>query len=217
MRHVNAVGGFLGEFLLLTSLLCIAWAAAWIASGIHIELEVTLTLSAFTSLLFCAVRSTVIRRKPKTSRALIRFSLISAVSVFVGVWCLHSFKDPPMRFAFLGSHPFTLSMEPGIYGLVEVAYSFRGNPEKTISDAAKELGSLGFKVDRKKDSLFATLERSHHVPFDGVSVQVSSGRVVGKHFVVDGDIVDIEKRDDWVTVDVTQPDTRPTWVRVLAP
>jgi phosphotransferase system glucose/maltose/N-acetylglucosamine-specific IIC component len=220
VKAIRELRGIGERVLVLTGFLWVAWEAAWASFGGTERLFLAL-LPAFLLSAFLVVVSWIwLRVRSKSlAQGLSRFArtgLILGVG-FYGLLCgLHFVQAPPKQFAFLEGRKPMMSVEPGLPGLVGAAYSFPADFRAVTAEAQEELTKQGYESDAKERALFAW-RNSGNTPFTEVSVSISPGRIVGKRWVIDGDMVETESRNDWVTVEVIQPDVFPFWVRMFLP
>ena len=201
----------------MTSILWIVCVGTRLTFGTAWGLIGIFELSFVLSFVICSVYWVASWRKRRTVRSFSRLVFLVAICV-CGTMCgIHYLSKTPTRFPFLAKHPIVLHADPAWPGFVQSTYSFIGNPEIVMASAASELASLGYEIKRHEGVLYADQLAGGKFRMDRVSVTISPGRVVGKHFDVDGDTVDIEHRRDWVTVEVFEPDVLPGWLRMLSP
>lgn len=111
------------------------------------------------------------------------------------------------RFEFLSGHRITLLTNPGVPGFVQRVYSFSGNADQIGAVAERELRANGFTAHRDEQTGSFFCFRA------GTSVWITPGKAAGKHFEIDGDMLDLDRSaKNWVTVEVTEPD-RMAWLR----
>jgi len=118
------------------------------------------------------------------------------------------------RFAFIPAYSTEMGYDCGAPGVLCKAYSFQSDLKQAFSVAEPELKRRGFTVQRNSDALLADREESNRL---ATSITISKGKVVGKHFDVDADTLDVEAREDWITITVMEPDPLPDWVRAWIP
>lgn len=202
---------------ILTSIVWACWESAWaVFNGFD---------RFFLALLPAGILSTgillILLVLPGAGRCLatrrilrIGWAVGSSLFVLLSASTLVQPRDP--RFEFLEGRKPAMSVDPGVPGFVGSAYTFPGDPKEVISRAARELGAQGFRTHREK----GTLSASRTYPGSTMaeeSIYVSSGKVIGKRWLVDGDIVESDERGDWVTVEVFRPDVLPFWLRMFLP
>jgi hypothetical protein len=217
VRVVTSLGLFMAATLVMTAILWVAWAGSRMCFGTTSGLTGVLAFSFLLALIICSTYWIVTRRKVRTARSFGRLVVMSALPLAAVTCIAHFVRQTPTRFSFLGPHTITLVTDPGVAGFLQSTYSFPGNPENVMLSAASELTSKGFKVSRIKGTLLAYVDAGGDATYDNPSISIGPGRVVGKHFVVDGDMVGVQKRNDWVTIYITEPDRVPDWIRALFP
>jgi hypothetical protein len=135
---------------------------------------------------------------------------VMVVALVGATYCiLHSWRHET-RFQFLSGARRLFATDPGVPGFVQTVYVAR-RPLKDVANAAeKEATALGYQGKWSKDGRYFILVGAGP---DHVSVDLSAGRATGKHWVVDGDFVDGDSDPQWTTIEVSEVDTMPMWLR----
>ena len=151
----------------------------------------------------------------KRRRRLITYLGLAAVlSAAAMAACILRRPGPPYKFL---PRQDPLVFNPGMPGIIGLAYSWRENYADVVARADREL--LPLKLQRqvlKNGEGILYSQPPSPVPM-GPSIDILRGRLTGKHFHIDGDYLDSEPDPGWVTVEVIQRDMVPSWLRILFP
>lgn len=110
------------------------------------------------------------------------------------------------------------SGEPPGFGYVEAFYTFKADPNETLRAARQELEGLGYMGDSSRAGESSTFRRQSSEGTPIAEITVCPGKAVGKHWLIDGDMIDIDhSKTDWVTVDVIELDSLPLWLHFVVP
>lgn len=125
----------------------------------------------------------------------------------------HFFHRSPTRLACLGNHKELFRMEPS--WSVGAAYSFPAEWNTFAEQFEEEFRSRGYEVERKEKSIDAYIPGV--LGSETLTAWASVGRTKGKHWIVDGDMVDMDHSEGWITVETREPDFFPWWIAEMIP
>ncbi|MFI5386396.1 MAG: hypothetical protein ACHQ50_09780 [Fimbriimonadales bacterium] len=206
---------WLGSAVAFACALALGWEIVWLVCGQYLDfggiLFLCTPLGQIEALIFSRANRKVENRNPRFAQAL----AVTVVSTFTVFLALH-FVKPISRFAFMKGNPMVFGGEPPGLGYVEAFYTFKADPREVLRAAHSELDRLGYKDDASGRSF--TFRRRSRDGTPIAEITLYPGKAVGKHWLVDGDMIDIDhSRTDWVTVDVIELDWLPVWLHVVVP
>lgn len=217
MRVPRKVWVWLASAVAFACAIALGWELVWLTCGKYFDIGGILFLSTpiglIEALIFSLASKKVANRNPRFARVL----GITAVTTFAVLFALNLVK-PVSRFAFMKGSSKVFSGEPPGFGYVEAFYTFKADPNETVRVARQELDSLGYTGDYSHAGESTTFHRQSSEGIPIAEITLYSGKAVGKHWLVDGDMIDIDhSKKDWVTVDVIESDSLPLWLHVVLP
>ena len=151
----------------------------------------------------------------KRRRLLITYLGLAAVlSAAAVATCVLVRPGPPYKFL---PRQDPLVFNPGMPGVIGLAYSWRENYAHVVARADRELLPLKLQRQVLKSGEGILYSQPPSLLPMGPSIDILRGRVTGKHFRIDGDYLDTVPDPGWVTVEVIQRDPVPSWLRILFP
>ena len=185
------------------------FAVAWLAFGGVVSPSIVPPM-IIPGLFVAAVYTVASWKRQPSVRQMAGACLLLSGTVALVVIVLGSFRPDHGQFEFLHGKPIALRMMPPQPGFVETAYTFRASAKTFKGEAESELRRLGFDVRRSEGGLHAALG-------DQASIYIKEGKVVGSHFWVDGDVLEVAPEPGWISVDVIEADIYPVWISIFLP
>lgn len=218
MERIRRFGRFTLLSVEFTIVIALGWEIAWAIFRGYFPIEGLLIFSFPFGIIAAAAFSLFVRRCPRErKRLLIRTLFAAAPLATVSVVGLHCSRRPA-DYKFLRGFGVPINATANVPWLKEQVYTLRGNIATISEEARSELVPQGYELFARNGSPAVTLSKGDGDMTGGYAIYIEPGRLVGKHWLLDGDMMDIDRNaKDWVTIDVIQPDSLPIPLCVLIP